>query len=164
MDGALTHLPTSESHVTSSGAGFRVPGALPDGKFTRQTITPIRRWTDHLFSFRITRDRAYRDTIEAIRTSEVFGEELAANPGKLVYVPVVTRETPDRELGARIPALLSRCALEARAGAKLDPERSRIMICGNPDRVDDIRKHLTHAGYAVSRRGVPALMAVENYR
>jgi ferredoxin--NADP+ reductase len=37
------------------------------------------------------------------------------------------------------------------------------MICGNPDMVDDIRRHLSNAGYAVSRRGQPAQMAVENY-
>jgi ferredoxin--NADP+ reductase len=293
MDGAQAHVLSSAPGAVAAPRDARIPGSLSAEKTTRQTITSIRRWTDHLFSFRITRDRAYRfkpgqfarlgvyrdddhgnrrgprfvwraysivsadydetlefysivvpdgdfttqlaslrvgdelliekqsygfltldrfeygrdlwllcsgtgiapfisilydlgaweqyqrlvlvhsvrrtnelayrDTIEAFRSSEVFGEELAANPGKLVYVPIVTREKPDGALGARIPALLSSGALEARAGMKLDHEKSRIMICGNPDMVDDIRKHLTHAGYAVSRRGQPAQMAVENY-
>jgi ferredoxin--NADP+ reductase len=88
---------------------------------------------------------------------------LAADPGKLVYVPIVTRERVDGLLNARIPALIATGALEARAGVKLDRERSRIMICGNPQMVDDIRHHLQHAGYKVSRRGEPAQMAVENY-
>lgn len=114
-------------------------------------------------SVRNANELAYRDTVENFRNHEYFGELLAANPGKLVYVPIVTRENLPGVLSARIPALLGSGALEAQAGVKLDPEHSRIMICGNPDMVDDIRKHLTNAGYAVSRRGQPAQMAVENY-
>ena len=114
-------------------------------------------------SVRQADELAYRDTVEALRTHEVFGEELAANPGKLVYVPIVTRERIDGALCARIPALLGSGALEARAGVRLDPKRSRVMICGNPDLVDDLRRHLTLAGYQVSRRGQPAQLAVENY-
>ncbi|MEW5879947.1 MAG: ferredoxin--NADP reductase [Pseudomonadota bacterium] len=114
-------------------------------------------------SVRHANELAYRDTVAAFRTHEVFGEQLAADPGRLVYVPIVTRERVDGLLDARIPALLASGALEARAGVKLDPERSRVMICGNPEMVDDIRHHLQRAGYRVSRRGEPAQMAVENY-
>jgi ferredoxin--NADP+ reductase len=114
-------------------------------------------------SVRNANELAYRDTIEAFRTHEVFGEELAANPDKLVYVPIVTRERHGDALHARIPALLGNGKLEERAGVKLDHERSRIMICGNPEMVDDIRHHLQNQGYRVSRRGEPGHMAVENY-
>lgn len=114
-------------------------------------------------SVRNANELAYRDTVESFRTHEVFGEELAADPHKLVYVPVVTREPHDGALQARIPALLGSGALEARAGVKLDHQRSRIMICGNPKMVDDIRHHLQNGGYRVSRRGEPGHMAVENY-
>lgn len=114
-------------------------------------------------SVRHAGELAYRDTVAAFRTHEVFGEQLAADPGKLVYVPIVTRERVDGLLAARIPALIADGALEARAGVKLDPERSRIMICGNPEMVDDVRHHLQRSGYKVSRRGEPAQMAVENY-
>jgi ferredoxin--NADP+ reductase len=114
-------------------------------------------------SVRNANELAYRDTVEAFRSHAVFGDELAANPGKLVYVPIVTREAVPDALRARIPALLGSGALEARAGVKLDHTRSRIMICGNPAMVDDIRHHLQNAGYRVSRRGEPGHMAVENY-
>jgi ferredoxin--NADP+ reductase len=114
-------------------------------------------------SVRRADELAYRDTIGALRTNEVFGDELAANPGKLVYVPIVTRERIEGALHARIPALLANGALEEAAGVRIDPQRSRFMICGNPDMVDDIRVHLTNAGYRVSRRGAPAHLAVENY-
>lgn len=114
-------------------------------------------------SVRNADELAYRDTVEALRTHAVFGDALAAEPGKLVYVPIVTREPVDGALDARIPALLASGALEARAGAALDHTRSRIMICGNPAMVDDTRHHLQNAGYRVSRRGEPGHMAVENY-
>jgi len=106
---------------------------------------------------------AYHDTIASLRTHEVFGAELEANPGKLVYVPVVTREPLAGALGRRIPELLASGVLEERAGVRLDPGGSRIMICGNPEMVDDVRHHLQHAGYRTSRRGEPGHMAVENY-
>jgi ferredoxin--NADP+ reductase len=114
-------------------------------------------------SVRNADELAYRDTVEALSAHEAFGAALAANPGKLVYVPIVTREPHDGALRARIPALLASGALEEQAGVRLDHQRSRIMICGNPDMVDDIRHHLQHAGYRVSRRGEPGHMAVENY-
>jgi ferredoxin--NADP+ reductase len=82
---------------------------------------------------------------------------------KLRYVPVVTRAAVAGTLSARIPTLIDNGELERTAGVKLDHERSRIMICGNPEMVDDTRKHLTALGFAMSRRGKPAHMAVENY-
>jgi ferredoxin--NADP+ reductase len=114
-------------------------------------------------SVRHADELAYRDTIAAFRQHEAFGDELAVDPGKLVYVPIVTREHSNGMLNARIPALLGSGALEARAGVRMSPAHSRVMICGNPDMVDDVRHHLTLAGYQVSRRGQPAQMAVENY-
>src|SRR5215467_500495 len=75
-------------------------------------------------SVRNADELAYRDTLESFRTHELFGEELAANPDKLVYVPIVTREKHDDALNARIPALIASGALEERAGIKLDHERS----------------------------------------
>ncbi|HEU4621393.1 MAG TPA: ferredoxin--NADP reductase [Burkholderiaceae bacterium] len=114
-------------------------------------------------SVRETSELAYRDTIEGLKNHEYFGELLAENPGKLVYVPIVTREAVPGMLNERITSALANGKLEEAAGVKLDRERSRIMICGNPQMVDDIRGQLTEAGYVVSRRGQPGHMAVENY-
>lgn len=114
-------------------------------------------------SVREAHELVYRDTIEALRAHEVFGEALRAEPGRLVYVPIVTRQQLPGVLSARIPLLIDNGALERAAGVALSHEASRIMICGNPAMVDDIRGTLTARGYAVSRRGHPAQMAVENY-
>lgn len=109
-------------------------------------------------SVRQAAELAYGDTVERFREHEYFGH-LA---DKLVYVPVVTREAYDGALAHRIPALLDNGELEARVGFGLDPERSRIMICGNPEMVEETRAWFTGRGYQVSRRGQPGHLALEN--
>lgn len=114
-------------------------------------------------SVRETAELAYRELIESFKTHEYFGDFFKTEPQKLVYLPSVTRERPSGMLHSRITELLQNSALETAAGIPLDHDRSRIMICGNPDMVDDIRKTLSTRGYSVSRRGQPGNMAVENY-
>ncbi|WP_085314649.1 ferredoxin--NADP reductase [Derxia lacustris] len=119
-------------------------------------------------SVRQENELAYRDSIEGLKDHEAFGELLAESPGKVVYVPLVTRAPAVHAdgrpmLNKRITTALADGSLEAEAGLKLDPATSRVMICGNPEMVDDIRKQLAKSGFAVSRRGVPGTMAVENY-
>jgi ferredoxin--NADP+ reductase len=111
-------------------------------------------------SVREAKELAYREFVETLPQHEYFGEFAAS---KLKYVKIVTRENVEGCLSARITTALDDGSLEAAAGLKLDHERSRIMICGNPEMVDDTRKNLTEKGFAVSRRGAPAHMAVENY-
>ena len=48
-------------------------------------------------------------------------------------------------------------------GIPFTVENSRVMICGNPQMVDDTRKLLAERGLTISRRGNPGNMAVENY-
>lgn len=109
-------------------------------------------------SVREPRELAYADTVDALKHHEYFG----AFGHKLAYVPVVTREPMEGLLKDRIPTLLTSGELEARAGVKLDHERSRVMICGNPDMVEDTRNWFVDRGYSLSRRGAPGHLAVEN--
>jgi ferredoxin--NADP+ reductase len=62
-----------------------------------------------------------------------------------------------------VTKLLASGVLEENVGLRLDLERSRIMLCGNPEMVEDSRKLLTSRGFRVSRRGDPGHLAVENY-
>jgi ferredoxin--NADP+ reductase len=118
-------------------------------------------------SVREEKELAYQDTIEGFRKHEYFSEYAH----KLHYIKTITREKPHSErhdsqdpvLSERITTALTNGNLEQAAGFSLDLERSRIMICGNPDMVDDTRHCLIDRGFAVSRRGTPAHMAVENY-
>ena len=220
-------------------------------KFTIETITVIRTWTDSLFSFRTTRDRGYRfvpgqfarigvvdeasgekiwraysiasasydehleffsvvvpngaftsrlsrlkegDPILVERTSsglrksrqkfsvivqsvrtqaELAYEDLiggfekseyyAEFAHKLSYARIVTREEVPGAYSDRVTRLLANGVLETNLGVRLDRERSRIMLCGNPEMVEDSRKLLTGRGLRLSRRGEPGHLAVENY-
>ena len=91
----------------------------------------------------------------------------------LIYLPVTSREPTDKALSphvhptlttaARMTDLLSTGELEQRLQVPLNAETSRIMLCGNPAMVTDMRALLAAQGFAAGRRGVPGNLAVENY-
>jgi ferredoxin--NADP+ reductase len=110
-------------------------------------------------SVRYPNELAYADTIDGFRQHELFAEMAA----KLRYARTVTRARLPGALERRIPAAIEDKSLEAHVGLPLDHQRSRIMICGNPEMVDETRKLLASRGYSTSRRGAPGHMAVENY-
>jgi ferredoxin--NADP+ reductase len=66
-------------------------------------------------------------------------------------------------LRARITELLDTGELERAAGLQLTPEHSRVMICGNPQMIDDIRQRLKIRGLNLSLTRRPGQVAVENY-
>ncbi|MCK9508524.1 MAG: ferredoxin--NADP reductase [Pigmentiphaga sp.] len=114
-------------------------------------------------SVRGVEELAYQETIEGLRTHEVFGEWCREQPDKLIYVPSITREPVPGMANARITTLLETGELEQRAGVTLDPARSRVMLCGNPEMVQDLRDLLKTRGFATTRRGIAGNLAVENY-
>jgi len=82
---------------------------------------------------------------------------------KFRYLPVVTRESVPGALGERVTALIENGELELAAGLALEPEHSRIMLCGNPQMIEDTRAVLKarQLNLALTRR--PGQVAVENY-
>ena len=110
-------------------------------------------------SVRYSSELAYREEIAAL----VHEELLAATPDRLRYVPVVTREPSPGVLAARIPRLIEDGRLEQAAGVELDPQRSRIMVCGNPEMARELRHQFTERGFRVNRRAAPGQLAFENY-
>jgi ferredoxin--NADP+ reductase len=110
-------------------------------------------------SVRQRNELAYEQAIRNFQQNEVFAEFKT----RLVYVQAVTRESVPDALDARITELLENGELERAVGLPIDCERSRIMICGNPEMVDDTRELLAGRGLRVSRRGDPGQLAVENY-
>ncbi len=108
-------------------------------------------------SVREKAELAYEETIRSFASHEYYSEFAH----KLHYVPIVTREEMPGALSERITTLLANGGLEAHTGIALDHERSRIMICGNPDMVDETRKLLGERGFTLARRAVPGHLAVE---
>jgi ferredoxin--NADP+ reductase len=110
-------------------------------------------------SVRYAAELAYRDALLRLPNQPRFG----ASTARLHYVPIVTREPGASYLPDRIPQLLTDGRLELAAGVPLDLARSRVLLCGNPAMVADMRSLLGARGYATSRRLKPGTLAVENY-
>ena len=91
----------------------------------------------------------------------------------MVYLPVTSQEPLNPLLSpaiqakhlsaSRLTTLLTSGELEQRTRITLDPSRSRVMLCGNPAMVTEMRQLLSLRGFAAGRRGVPGNLAVENY-
>ncbi len=111
------------------------------------------------YSVREARELAYRDELAALSQDVLLG---AAHP-PLRFVPIVTREKVPGMLRDRLPALIANGALEQAAGLPLSPEDSRILVCGNPQMLDDVRDALVARGLSSDRSAAPGHFATENY-
>ena len=112
-----------------------------------------------VYSAREARELAYQDLIADLGQREY----LAEHAHKLTYVPIVTREQVPGALNGRITTLIESGELERAAGVELSPEHSRVMLCGNPQMIDDTRKLLKERNLQLSLTRRPGQVAVENY-
>jgi len=97
------------------------------------------------------------DVVERLRTDEVFGEML---DGKLHYYPTVTRE-PFRNRG-RITDLISSAKLFDDIGqGPLSIETDRVMLCGSPGLLEDLRDMFEGVGFSEGNHSEPGHFVVE---
>ena len=127
-------------------------------------LQDLKTWEDYehivlAYSARSLDELAYVEKIESLQ--EDFGT-LVDNPAKLIFIPIVTREPVDGALSERLPKLLLEGTLQARAGIALDIDTTHVMLCGNPDMVEDTKEALKTLGLVMNRRG-EGNIAVENY-
>ena len=127
-------------------------------------LQDLKTWEDYehivlAYSARSTEELAYIEKIESLQ--EDFGS-LVENPAKLIFIPIVTREPIEGALTERLPKLLLDGTLQARAGIDLDVDSTHVMLCGNPEMVEDTKETLKRLGLVMNRRG-EGNIAVENY-
>ncbi|MGP9687956.1 ferredoxin--NADP reductase [Psychrobacter sp. AOP22-C1-C5] len=127
-------------------------------------LQDLKTWEDYehivlAYSARSTDELAYVEKIE--RLQEDFGS-LVDNPATLIFIPIVTRESIEGALTERLPKLLLDGTLQERAGIELDTDSTHVMLCGNPDMVEDTKETLKSLGLVMNRRG-EGNIAVENY-
>jgi len=127
-------------------------------------LQDLKTWEDYehivlAYSARSLDELAYVEKIE--RLQEDFGT-LVDNPAKLTFIPIVTREPVEGALSERLPKLLLEGTLQERAGIALDIDSTHVMLCGNPDMVEDTKEALKTLGLVMNRRG-EGNIAVENY-
>ncbi|MBD7948386.1 ferredoxin--NADP reductase [Psychrobacter communis] len=127
-------------------------------------LQDLKTWEDYehivlAYSTRSAEELAYMDKIESLQ--EDFGS-LVDNPANLIFIPIVTREPVEGALTERLPKLLLDGTLQARAGIDLDVDSTHVMLCGNPEMVEDTKETLKRLGLVMNRRG-EGNIAVENY-
>ena len=112
-----------------------------------------------VYSVREARELAYQSLIAELSERDY----LAEHAHKLQFIPTVTREKVPGALHGRITSLIESGELEREAGVELAPDHSRVMLCGNPQMIDDTRALLKkrHMSLSLTRR--PGQVAVENY-
>ncbi|WP_353167527.1 ferredoxin--NADP reductase [Acinetobacter sp.] len=108
-----------------------------------------------VYSVRTASELAYVDRIHEI--AEQFGE---GHDG-FKFIPVITRD-PHAALHDRLPILIENGALEKAADLQFNVESTHVMLCGNPQMVDDTKAALKARGLTMNRRG-EGNIAVENY-
>ncbi len=103
-------------------------------------------------------DLAYRDAIlEELPENPLVGEQVQK---QLLYYPTVTREPFENQ--GRITEQLESGKLVANLKLpELDPERDRVMLCGSPDMVRDIRAFLEARNFAMGTGGCAGAYAYE---
>ena len=112
-----------------------------------------------VYSVRESRELAYQQLIAELTQRDY----LAEYAHKFQFIPVVTREPYAGALNGRITTLIENGELEKMAGVELTPAHSRVMLCGNPQMIDDTRALLKQRGMALSLARRPGQVAVENY-
>ncbi|WP_065257534.1 ferredoxin--NADP reductase [Pseudomonas bananamidigenes] len=112
-----------------------------------------------VYSVREARELAYQQLIAELMQRDYLTEYAH----KFQFIPVVTREPHVGALNGRITTLIENGELEHAAGVNLDPLHSRVMLCGNPQMIDDTRALLKQRGMSLSLTRRPGQVAVENY-
>ena len=100
----------------------------------------------------------YRDTIDELQQNPIFQEAGA----QFLYQPVLTREQKAGCLSERLPATISDGSLEQALQLPFSQEKTRFMICGNPQMVMDTNKALFARNFTMNRLRNPGQILLEN--
>jgi|LakMenEpi03Aug12_release.lakeMendotaPanAssembly.Ray.scaffolds.fasta_scaffold00235_61 ferredoxin--NADP+ reductase len=102
---------------------------------------------------RHARDLAYQ--------KEIAGHQERSD-GRFRYVPVVSREACPEGLSGRITTCIENRSLEERCGIEFSKDCA-IMLCGNPDMLDDCEALLGARGITKNKKKEPGQIVIERY-
>ncbi|MGF1680950.1 ferredoxin--NADP reductase [Photobacterium minamisatsumaniensis] len=103
---------------------------------------------------RFSADLSYQAEINSLKE---------AHPEQLIVQPFVSREPAMLSLPGRVPQAIADGMLERHVGLPLSPEKSQIMICGNPEMVRETKAILETMGFIKNLRRKPGQITVEHY-
>ena len=103
---------------------------------------------------RFVTDLAYQDEMQQLKERW---------PGRFVFVPVVSRTVMEGAIHGRITHAIESGALEQFAEAGINSESSLVMMCGNPQMLDDVEAMLHTRGMQRHKKNQPGQIVVERY-
>jgi ferredoxin--NADP+ reductase len=109
--------------------------------------------------------------IEGVRLAEDLGylDEIAGLAREhrwLHYLPICSREPAESSWSGprgRVGELLRSEVFRARTGFALDPRTCQVMLCGNPQMIDEVEADLLARGFARHRKKEPGQLHIERY-
>lgn len=110
----------------------------------------------HSVSYR--NDLIFNDFIEQLPNHPLVGEY--AN--QLRFLPITTREKDIEQLHFRLPESINNGSLAKALDLSFNTERSRFMLCGNPEMVKDTFQALLKQGFVMHRNKAPGQIMMEN--
>ena len=107
-----------------------------------------------VYGARWQHDLAYLPIITQLQSD--YGERFS-------FVSVVSRESNHASLLGRIPSLLTCGEIEHKVGLTINPQDSQVMLCGNPDMIQDTINLLVERGLSKHLRRSPGQISMERY-
>ena len=164
--------PGDEIYIGDRPAGFMVMSEVPPGQVlwmlaTGTALGPFLSmlkteapWQQFeklvlVHGVRSADELTYQEQIQALQ---------ALHPEQLIKLDSVTREETEGALLQRIPDVIRNGQLEAEVGFGFDPQRSRVMLCGNPGMVHASLEALEEKGLRKHLRRKPGQILQEIYR
>lgn len=155
--------------VNPKALGFFVLGEVPEARvlWLVSTGTGLGPFIAMLRDGRLFERFQQICVVQGTRTVErlAYQEELEgyAASRKLRYLPVVSGEPPPPGgLAGRVTAVFENGELEERAGYPID-ENAHVLLCGNPNMIEDMRRLLRDRGLEKHRRRTPGHFNFEKY-
>lgn len=147
-------IPGSRLLLLSTGTGLAPFASLikdPDVYERFETIVLVH-------GCRQVSELAYGETVvERLKQDELFGELLE---GKLIYYPTVTRE-PFRNRGRITDLITANKLFDDIAVPPLSLETDRIMMCGSPGMLEDLRVIFEERGFTEGNHSEPGHFVIE---
>jgi ferredoxin--NADP+ reductase len=110
-------------------------------------------------------DLGYRDELRELQANPPISATTATPHAELRLIQAVTRmqDLAPNQLRGRLTTLLDNGELEKQAGLTMQAATSRVMMCGNPAMIEDMRRILHKRDMRPCRRALPGQFVTENY-
>ncbi|MEM5498878.1 ferredoxin--NADP reductase [Paraglaciecola mesophila] len=107
-----------------------------------------------IYAARYQNDLAYGEFIQQCKSQ---------HPAQFCYLPIVSREEVKGALHGRIPELLQSGEIINTANTPLSNQQSQVMLCGNPQMIEDAMATLKDMGLKKHLRRSPGQITQERY-